>query len=224
MFTRFPQFLREKVQSCLTLAWTFQAPLLQETSPAKLVAGTLYDVLSDNITKYTYVDFCAGAGGPTPFIEQYLNAQLSNRNSKAGTSSGRPRKGPATHIQRAKPDPVKFVLTDIHPHIPDWTDASKKSDNLSFVAKSVDAANAPSDLIEADGKRVFRLFNLAFHHFDDHLAKAILKNTLETSDGFAYVALRHAPKPLLTGLEFLSSKNELLHPSSQFSLWACCFS
>lgn len=37
---------------------------------------------------------------------------------------------------------------------------------------------------------MFRLFNLAFHHFDDPLAKAILKNTLETSDGFAIMELQ----------------------------------
>jgi hypothetical protein len=40
------------------------------------------------------------------------------------------------------------------------------------------------------GTRPFRLFNLAFHHFEDPLAKAILKNTLETSDGFAIFELQ----------------------------------
>lgn len=161
---RFPQYLREKVQSCLTLAWTFRAPLLQKTSPAKLVGGTLHDVLSYRATDYTYIDFCAGAGGPTPYIEQDFNRTIA----KSGDSS-----------QKS----VKFVLTDIHPHIPDWTEASKKSDNLSFIAKSVDASNAPPDLVKGDGK-TFRLFNLAFHHFPDDLARAILQNSLETSDGF----------------------------------------
>jgi hypothetical protein len=140
---------------------------LQKTSPAQLVASTLSRTLSDDVTTYTFVDFCAGAGGPTPFIERDLNAQLS----QAGNNDGA----------------VKFVLTDIHPHIPDWTKASKKSENLSFVADSVDAANAPSDLAGQDGKKIFRLYNLAFHHFDDKLGSAILKNTIETADGFGYV-------------------------------------
>ena len=82
---------------------------------------------------------------------------------------------------------MKFVLTDLHPHIKDWTEAVKKSPNLSFISKPVDAANAPKDLIKKDGKKVFRLFNLAFHHFDDELGKDILRNTLETADGFGYV-------------------------------------
>ena len=84
---------------------------------------------------------------------------------------------------------VKFVLTDLHPHIPDWTEASKRSENLSFVSDSVDAANAPADLNGQDGKRIFRLYNLAFHHFEDKLGSAILKNTIETADGFGYVML-----------------------------------
>ncbi len=68
--------------------------------------------------------------------------------------------------------------------------AVKKSNggNLSYISKPVDATNAPKDLLvahEGNDKKVFRMFNLAFHHFDDELAKKILKNTLETADGFA---------------------------------------
>lgn len=82
---------------------------------------------------------------------------------------------------------VQFVMTDIHPHIPDWTIAAKKSENLSFVSESVNAASAPASLNGKDGRKIFRLYSLAFHHFDDELALAILKNTIETSDGFGYV-------------------------------------
>lgn len=160
-------------------------PVMQKYSPAQLVARTLNRTLSDTITSYTYVDFCAGAGGPTPFIEADLNATLSARQPKSPTSingntSAAPKSPRALTTQ--VDGPVKFVLTDLHPHIPDWTEAAKKSVNLSFVDKSIDAANAPNNLVESG--KVFRLYNLAFHHFDDPLAKAILKNTLETSDGF----------------------------------------
>jgi hypothetical protein len=184
---RFPQYFREKVQSCLTLAWTFKVPLLQKTSPAQLVASCLYNNLGSSVTKYTYVDFCAGAGGPTPFIEQDLNAKLTASRSQNPNGS--------KMVNGATPA-VKFVLTDIHPHIPDWMEASKKSDNLTFVSKSIDAANAPSDLVDKDEK-VFRLFNLAFHHFDDELGSDILKNTLDTADGFGYV-IRKPDKAMLT--------------------------
>lgn len=182
---RFPQYLREKVQSCLALAWTFRAPVIQKTSPARLVAATIYDVLSYKTTQYTYVDFCAGAGGPTPLIEQHLNAQLASEELKSPAIASRAKtlRSSFTPIQNG-PEEVKFVLTDLHPHIPDWTEASKKSKNLTFVDTPVDAANTPAKLIDNDGKKVFRLFNLAFHHFDNDLARDILRNTLETSDGF----------------------------------------
>jgi hypothetical protein len=174
-------------------------PIFQKTSPAKLVAGTLYDVLSTRVTDYTYVDFCAGAGGPTPFIEQVLNAKLSSRqpNSPAAPT-GRIPKSPGHAVNGISSGAVKFVLTDIHPHIPDWTEAAKRSENLTFIAKSVDATNAPNDLIDDNGKKVFRLFNLAFHHFEDPLGKAILKNTMETADGFGYSLQYRRMNNLLT--------------------------
>ena len=164
-------------------------PVIQKASPAEIVARTLYRTLSAK--EYTYVDFCAGAGGPTPFIEKDLNAQLSTQSTNGATSAGP--KYPNLRSRGTQPAPptdnggVKFVLTDLHPHIPDWTEASKKSENLSFISASVDAANAPADLVGTEGKKVFRLYNLAFHHFDDKLGSDILRNTLETADGFGYV-------------------------------------
>jgi hypothetical protein len=83
---RWPDYLREKVQSGLTLAWTFRMPLLQKFSPAQLVASTLRSVLSTSVVDYTYVDFCAGAGGPTPFIERDLNVQRSYFRGEQWTS------------------------------------------------------------------------------------------------------------------------------------------
>jgi hypothetical protein len=133
------------------------------------------------------VDFAAGAGGPTPFIEQRLNALLthsgdSNAQQVAGSYLSSLQNANAESSKQAQG--VNFVLTDLHPHIPEWTEAAKKSDNLSYVIHPVDAADAPTDLAGKDGRKVFRLYNLAFHHFDDDLASDILKNTLETADGF----------------------------------------
>lgn len=153
------------------------------------MASTLYRALSDDVTKYTYVDFCAGAGGPTPFIEKDLNSQLFSATHEEAGANPTSTNGltPRTATTRKAPinkGNVKFVLTDIHPHIPDWTEATKRSDNLSYMAESVDAANAPASLNGNAEQKIFRLYNLAFHHFDDELGSAILKNTIETADGF----------------------------------------
>lgn len=139
-------------------------PVLQKESPAQLVSTILARVLDDDTTSYTFVDFAAGAGGPTPCIESELNKQLQ---------------------AQSRPS-VKFVLTDLHPHVKAWKAAAKKSHHLDYVTQSVDAANAPESLQTQyqKGKKFFRIFNLAFHHFDDELASKILADTLRTSDGF----------------------------------------
>ncbi|KAB8294086.1 hypothetical protein EYC80_009540 [Monilinia laxa] len=223
----FPQYLRLKVQSCLTLCWTFRVPIIQPSSPAQLVATTLSRTLSNDVTSYTYVDFCAGAGGPTPYIEVYMNAHLNSNASSVSSnpSSSSIARHEASYAEVAaapkstngltprSPRPVdgdygderngnvQFVLTDLHPHIPDWTAASKRSSDLNFIAESVDAANAPRDLLKnvhgnsdmngINGQRkVFRLYNLAFHHFDNELGSEILKNTVETADGFGIFELQ----------------------------------
>lgn len=90
---------------------------------------------------------------------------------------------------------VDFVMTDIHPHLPEWVRASNKSKNLHYVPYPVDAADAPHDLLSMAGtqeknKKIFRLFSLAFHHFPDPLATRILRNTLTTSSGFAIFELQ----------------------------------
>ena len=142
-------------------------------------------MLGNRIAEYTYVDFCAGAGGPTPYIEQHLNRRLTQSTSVTGSSS-----------VNGEHTAVNFVLTDIAPHLDAWHEVGKRSDNMHFISTSVDAANAPTDLLQPfsnggfSGKKVFRLFFLAFHHFDDPLATRIIRNTLVTSEGFGIFELQ----------------------------------
>lgn len=160
-------------------------PIMQRHSPAQCVTNILYSTLDKSVSEYTYVDFCAGAGGPTPCIERELNRKLA-KNKSSLEPTGRD----SIHLVNGEPyEPVKFVMTDLHPNIAEWKEACSKSENLKFVPKPVDATNAPANLILDDGKKIFGLFNLAFHHFDDSLGREILKNTLKTSDGFGYLYL-----------------------------------
>ncbi|EOO02211.1 hypothetical protein UCRPA7_2295 [Phaeoacremonium minimum UCRPA7] len=180
----FHPWFRARVQAALTQAWTFRVPVLQRMSAASMAAQVLCLKLASSVTDYVFIDFCAGGGGPTPFIEASLNAQLASLSKSADV------------------DAVRFVLTDLHPHVEDWAKAAAASPNISYEPSPVDAANAPPDLLRKHStgpgrspadrdrkKKVFRLFNLAFHHFDDALARAILRNTLETSSGFAIFEL-----------------------------------
>lgn len=171
---RWPQRLRECVQDCLTLLWISPQPIVTPTAPAELAARTISQVFGGKLQDYVFVDFASGAGGPTAYIETSLNKNISIRKDS-----------------KKHEEPVHFVLTDIAPHITAWESLCKKSANLSYIPYSMDAAAAPGSakLLQGlngavQGKKVMRLFSLAFHHFDDDLAKRILKNTVETSDGF----------------------------------------
>lgn len=186
----FPDYLREKVQSCLTLFWTIKLPVIQKASAAQSVAGILSRVVNDKIRQYTYVDFCAGAGGPTPTIEKELNSKLNSSTNKSSQNSN------STETTESNA-PIQFVLTDLHPHIPDWTEIAKRNDNITFFSEPVDATKVPASLIGNNKKKIFRLFNLSFHHFDDKLGSDILENTLETADGFGIFELQERTIPSL---------------------------
>jgi len=228
----FAPTLRLHVQSCLTLLWTLRFPLLQPTSPASLVAQSLQSVLGpSNLRNYTFVDFCSGAGGPTPYIEREVNKSLAqSREEKKALNGQLTQNG---HAEDDEEDAgVDFVLTDIHPHLSAWSRASKNSDNLRYVPTSVDAANAPRNILALAGtptygnaltrthneKKIFRLFSLAFHHFPDPLAISILQNTLGTSDGFAIFELQGRDVGNLLTVLTLAP---LLWLGSWYWFWGC---
>lgn len=157
----------------LTIGWINKFPIIQTIAPCALAARVLRSILDKRVSEYVYIDFASGSGGPIPYIEKELNEQLREEGQ----------------------DEVNFVLSDISPHVKAWEKLSKKSDNLSYISSSVDATSAPptSKLLkgipDTQGKKVMRLFNLAFHHFDDELAAQVLQNTIKTSDGFWSVTL-----------------------------------
>merc|ERR1712000_728892 len=169
--TWFPPFFRRLVQTILLKTWHMQLPFIQPLSPGRMIAHLLIRELGDDLGNFTFVDFCAGAGGPIPVLEKEVNHHLRTRR---------------------KPEaPVQFVLTDLHPNLPAWEGISKKNPHITYEREPVDASRAPPQLVQrGDGKKLMRLFNLAFHHFDDPLAKDILRDTVQTSQGFAIFELQ----------------------------------
>lgn len=176
-------------------------PLLQSAAASSTFASTLRSLLGPSLTSYTFVDFCSGAGGPTPSVEQSINLKLRG-NAEWSKNKSTSNDIELVRLNGAGKEPidasVDFVLTDIHPHLEAWEKAAKRSDHLRFVREGVDAGNAPLDLLatveglsrEQQQKKVFRLFSLAFHHFDDPAATQILRNTLQTSSGFGIFELQ----------------------------------
>ncbi|KAK5736935.1 hypothetical protein LTR17_007079 [Elasticomyces elasticus] len=182
-----PEAVKHCCQNTLTAQWTKKLPLIQKQSPAELAADAVLSAINslDDIetAEWTVIDFCSGAGGPIPFIETLVNDSRRLEGKK----------------------PIQFRLSDLHPNIDAWMRHAALSENLSFVPQPVDASYPPFSVISAtttgdkaaalkagyeSKSKVFRLFCLSFHHFDDPTARRVLKSTLETSDAFAIIELQ----------------------------------
>ncbi|KAJ4424418.1 hypothetical protein N0V82_000940 [Gnomoniopsis sp. IMI 355080] len=204
---RFHPWFRAKVQAALTETWIMQLPLVQRLgSPASIVAKIFADELGDHVSDYVFVDYCAGGGGPTPFIERYLNSPRDTQDDGDGDKAVND--GVVTR-SKSKPNgrgdgapqtkPIHFVLTDLHPHIHNWSLAAAASPQIHYAPRSIDASASPPDLLSSiepplpatsSRPRTFRTFNLAFHHLPTPLASSVLADTLSTSSGFAIIELQ----------------------------------
>ncbi|KAF3761574.1 hypothetical protein M406DRAFT_295243 [Cryphonectria parasitica EP155] len=187
----FHPWFRAKVQAALTETWLMSLRPLQPESPASIVARVLADDLGDKVGEFVFVDYCAGGGGPTPWIEKYIN------NERATTKP--------LLAGAAAAGSVQFVLTDLHPHIHNWALSAAASPNIHYAPNPVDASASPPNLLTTiepplpspssplqprQKTKSFRTFHLAFHHFPDPLARAILRDTLQTSSGLAIFELQ----------------------------------
>ncbi|KAI9891029.1 MAG: hypothetical protein M1814_003380 [Vezdaea aestivalis] len=160
----FPSFLRTRVQSVLTTMWTFHLPILQPSSPTHLAHRVLLTLFPPPLLQeHVFLDFCSGAGGPVPALERLVNDETD------------------------RDERVRFVLSDIHPHTEAWRAEERESrGGLGWIERSVDASDEAGALDEERraGRKVFRTFFLAFHHFDDQMAKSVLKDAGKRGDGF----------------------------------------
>lgn len=173
-----------------------------------------------SLAEYTFVDFCAGAGGPTPAIEREMNRGREGGvwrkdDSKSDSDEEEEEEEGTTH------NGVDFILTDLHPHLSAWHTAAKQSPHILFVPESIDASAVPGNLSSLavrrrrkhlsppsspppppppfssppplqspPQKKQFRLFSLALHHFPDAQASLILHHALRTSSGFGIFELQ----------------------------------
>ncbi|KAF4467188.1 hypothetical protein FALBO_5971 [Fusarium albosuccineum] len=164
----FPSSLRVIVQAILSEIWSLKLPI-PSRSPAQIAASRLIQYLNTSISSWKFFDFCAGSGGPTPIIEDHINRYLRNHNRQE----------------------VDFVLADTHPNINAWARVASQKPRITYEGQSVGASQVPKRLSQPkDGRKIFRLFNLAFHRFDDDLAQRILKDIIDSNQGFAIFELQ----------------------------------
>lgn len=162
-----PSWLREHSHKALVRTWRMSVS--DHGSPAVQACKILVDQLGGlkNVTNYTFIDVCAGAGGPTPLIEQRMNEQL--RSSGLGCA--------------------KFMLTDLWPDIEAWEKITSRSENISYIERPMDAIKGLR--LSGPERKECRMFNLSFHHFDDAAAEKVLKSAVESADAFVYEHQQH---------------------------------
>jgi hypothetical protein len=153
-----PSWLREYTHAALAQMWRTQG-LFRKSSTAAQACDILLEHIPDP-SSFTFIDACAGAGGPTPILEPTLNGKLE--------AQGNP--------------PVNFFLTDLYPDLEAWKSIVKRSEYISYVEHPVDATKVAK--YAEPGKKECRIFNLCFHHFDDPAASAVLKSAVQSSDAF----------------------------------------
>ena len=155
-----PSWLRESSHSSLAQMWKTQWS--KKGSPASQACDLIFENL-DDVTNFTFVDACAGTGGPTPLVEARLNQALRSQGEA----------------------PAPFILTDLYPDLNAWNSIVRKSENISYIEEPVDATKARR--LAAPGRKECRTFNLCFHHFDDPAAKAVLRSAVQEADALMYV-------------------------------------
>lgn len=232
--TRFPALLHSRLQACLTAAWTTHLPFLQSRSPAQLISSALLHELGPDIASYTFIDCCAGAGGPTPTIERLVNGALA-RQARSGSGSKSRSESASEPNDGAS---VPFVLADIKPLPREWRALTRQSpgQNLHYIPQSLDASrpfeaeildraepplpstssNPSSSSLSAAPTKPFRLFILSYHHFPDPLALAVLQSTLSTCSGFAIIELQDRTIASFLTIFLLGPLSALLAP---FLFW-----
>ncbi|KOC13628.1 hypothetical protein AFLA70_114g002930 [Aspergillus flavus AF70] len=154
-----PEWMRAYIQSYLTRVWNLHIPPFSNAPPAGVAADLILGHIKDP-DSFTFVDLCAGAGGPTGTLEHVLNAKLRAEGKSA----------------------ARFVLTDLHPRVEEWSAISRRRENISFVSEPMDAAKC--ERVAPTNRKECRIFNLCFHHFDDLLASTILRKATESADSF----------------------------------------
>ncbi|KAL6716887.1 hypothetical protein ACLMJK_004799 [Lecanora helva] len=152
-----PSWLRESSHSSLAQMWKTQSS--KKGSPAEQACDIIFENI-DDVSNFTFIDACAGAGGPTPLMEARLN-QVLKAQGKA---------------------PAPFILTDLYPDLNAWKSIVKKSENISYFEKPIDATKAQR--LAAPNRKEARTYNLCFHHFDDPAAKKVLRSAVEEADAF----------------------------------------
>lgn len=190
-----PVFLREYAHKLLHQFWCTPSNTGSD-SPGRRIASQAADLLitflPENPSQYTFVDCCAGAGGPTPLLEEDLNSRIASEKQQEKEDDG------GGSSKNTKIKPIEFILSDQYPDIEAWKtivkncedrdDVGPGNSNIRYIETPTDATTITRYVTDATQKEV-RMFNLCFHHFTEETARRALRCAVEGADAFVYVSV-----------------------------------
>lgn len=91
---------------------------------------------------------------------------------------------------------LKILLTDYYPNIPAFEYTKAKTDNIDFIATSIDAKNVPDSL------KGLRTQFLSLHHFRPKDAVKILQNAVNSSTAIAVFEAQERSVPSILAMIF----------------------
>jgi hypothetical protein len=123
----------------------------------------------------TKVDFYRSI---VPLIIEGMNSSNSNQVIDLCSGGGGAIEQIQNDLKKVSDAEIKIILTDKYPNTSAYEFLSAKTDGaISFVDTSIDATDVPPTL------RGFRTIFSGFHHFNNRMAKAVLKNAVDTRSG-----------------------------------------
>jgi hypothetical protein len=154
--------------------------------------------------------------GLVPAFEEFLRLSGSDEVLDLCAGAGGPARVLCRAMRRAGRTPPRFVLTDLAPHVEEWTKLAREEPRISFEASPVDATAIPVSL---SGTRARTVIN-ALHHFSPELAERILADAVASrapilvAEGFERNPLRFlsfglAGLPALLAVPLLSPRRRL---------------
>ncbi len=114
----------------------------------------------------------------TPIIIEGMNKSHSNRIIDLCSGGGGAIEQIHHDLKRLSDVEIKIILTDKYPNTSAYAFFKAKTGGaISFIDSAIDAADVPLTL------KGFRTIFSGFHHFDNSLAKVVIKNAVDAKSG-----------------------------------------
>ncbi|MCD2260010.1 hypothetical protein [Psychroserpens luteolus] len=130
-----------------------------------------------------------------PVLERGLKASATYQIIDLASGGGGSLLWLNSELKKSLPD-LRIILTDYYPNIPAFEYTKQKTDNIDYIATSIDAKDVPKSL---DG---LRTQFLSLHHFRPKEALQILQNAVDDKNAIAIFEAQERSVPSILAMLF----------------------